>query len=265
MAAPARQIQNQQRCGTFLGKHLKGRIDMVQLPFPRRRAVHALIALCAGLMAPFAMAAGPDATALIFDAPYLQNLKAPGRLLYRFETSSADPKTYGEDFTDEMQVKIDPAKDKSGSKDVTFVLFSGERQRSIGPVVDANANAGVMMMLEWDLLRMKRHVPGDASYFRNRVREAFRSKAAVEETKFAYDGKETTGFRITIKPYAEDPRASTLEVFRNKVYQFTVSDAVPGGIYQIRIFVPGEGETQLVKPMIDEKMTLVRYENGGAQ
>ncbi len=240
---------------------------MVQFSFPRKGAAASVLfaAYVAGLasFATVAPAADRDAQSLIFDAPYLQNLKAPGKLLYSFEVQSADPKTFGEDFTDQMQVKFAPAKDSKGTKDVTFVLFSGERERSVGPILDASSNAGVMMMLEWDLLRMKRYVPGDPSYFRNRVREAFRSKTTIEDVKFTYDGREVAGARLTIKPYTSDPLGEKLEAFRNKVYQFTVSDAVPGGIYQIRIFVPGDANSQLAKPVIDEKMTLLRYESGG--
>jgi hypothetical protein len=242
---------------------------MVQFSFPRRNAVASvLFAACAAGLTAFstvAAAADRDAQSLIFDAPYLQNLKAPGKLLYSFEVKSADPKVFGEDFTDQMQVKMTPAKDSKGTKDVTFVLFSGERERSVGPILDASSNAGVMMMLEWDLLRMKRYVPGDPSYFRNRVREAFRSKTTIEDVKFTYDGREVAGSQLTIKPYTEDPLGEKLEAFRNKVYQFTVSDDVPGGVYQIRIFVPGDGNSQLTKPVIDEKMTLLRYESGAQQ
>lgn len=206
-----------------------------------------------------------DAQALIFDAPYLEPLKAPGKLIYNFDYVTADGEVYGESFSDTISLTMMPGNGGGSAKNVTFELFTGERQRKIGPVVNAKANSAVMMFLEWDLSRMKRYIKGEPAYFRNRVRQAFRESAEISEIKFTYNGKEMTGTRLTIRPYTGDPNAAGMQIFHAKVYEFIVSDDIPGGIYQIRIMVPNTAVPGPAKYFIDEKMTFARYEPGGVK
>ncbi len=242
---------------------------MMHRSFVRGVAGWRFAAVCASLVCLMsgsaANAADKDATALIFETPYIQRLNAPGRLIYLFEIKTANKDYFGSDFEDKIQVDVTAGKDGDGKKDLTVGMFTGERQRMIPTITNVSANESIMALLEWDLAKMKHYIPGEPTYFRNRFREAFRNKAKVEDTKFAYNGQEVTGSKITIRPFLNDPNAAKMDIFQTKVFEFVVSDAVPGGIYQIRIYVPSPEGQKPEKIFIDEKMTLASYEETGSK
>ncbi|MDZ4790645.1 MAG: hypothetical protein SGJ17_05465 [Hyphomicrobiales bacterium] len=221
-------------------------------------------ALCAilfsGMIGHAANPHGKDAQTLIFDAPYLEKLPE-GKLIYSFEIKTSDKDSFGESFTDQAALNIMPSKSgAAGLRDISFDMFTGERGRTHGPMTDTKYNIVAALFLEWDLSRMKRFIKGEPAYFRNRVRLAFRDSTKVEEVKLTYEGREVTGYKLTIQPYLGDPRASSMEVFQSKIYEYTVSDAIPGGIYDIHIYVPNTAVSGPTQPFIDERMTFARFE-----
>lgn len=232
--------------------------------FAANRATLAAAAFCAilfsGVIGHAANPEGKDAQTLIFDAPYLESLPE-GKVVYSFEIKTSDKAAFGESFTDQAALNIMPS--KSGApdlRDISFDMFTGERGRTHGPMTDTKHNIVAALFLEWDLSRMKRYIKGEPAYFRNRVRQAFRESAKVEEVKLTYDGREVTGYKLTIQPYLGDPRASSMDVFQSKIYEYTVSDAVPGGIYDIHIYVPNTAVSGPTQSFIDERITFARFE-----
>jgi hypothetical protein len=122
------------------------------------------------------------------------------------------------------------------------------------------------MVLDWDLHYMKRFIKGEPTYFRNRVRQAFRDNAKIEDVTFPFRGRDIKGVKLTIVPFEHDANAERMEIFAAKTYEFIVSDEVPGGVYQIRIFVPNRAvAVGPAQHFIDEKVTFVDYKPGGAQ
>jgi hypothetical protein len=197
----------------------------------------------------------PSAQSLLFDANYLLPLGAPSRLVYSYTTKTADPQ-YGKDVDDEVAMRLSTSAEGNGSgeKDVVVDMFTGDRQRVVGPLMKVSGNPIIMMFLERDVSQMNMHIGGQAVYFRNIIRLAFREGARLEPVRFTWDGREVSGTKITIQPFINDPNGARMQLFRTKTYEFIASDAVPGGIYQMHSTVSEAAPPAI--PAIDTKLTL---------
>lgn len=193
---------------------------------------------------------------LLFDSSYLLPLAAPSRLIYSFTEKTAEPERYGQGFDDEMAMRLAPSEAGDGRKDVSVDMFTGDRHRVVGPITQVSGNPIIMMFLERDITHMSRHVGGQLVYFRNVIRLAFREKAKLEPATFSWNGKEITGTKITIQPFQDDPNAARLAAFRSKTYAFIVSEAVPGGIYEMHATIRGGSPDAPATPVMDSKLTL---------
>ena len=69
-----------------------------------------------------------------------------------------------------------------------------------------------------------------------------------------YRGKTIAAREISIAPYLDDPLRVRFEKYANKTYVFTLSDAVPGGLYAIRTRVAGA--TPEAAPLIADEMVV---------
>lgn len=220
-------------------------IGLLVLPF---------MALGANLAAAPGAASEPTAQELLFDATYLAPVAAPSRIKYHFSYKSIDSTLFGASYDDEASIRLKPTAGAEGYKDVTLDMFSGERQREMGPLPKVNGNPIIMMFLEHDTNLMQKHVGGAMVYYRNIIRAAFRDKATVQPADITWNGKPVKAMRISIQPFKDIPSAEKLQLFRTKIYEFTVSDAVPGGIYDMRSVVPDlEGKQT---PAMDTHLTL---------
>lgn len=218
-----------------------------------------------------AVAAAPEASSptqeLLFDKPYMSSVQAPSKMVYSFKSATADDSRYGRSFDDQASMTVEANKDDATRRDVSIRLFSGDRERELPGITGVSGNPILMVFLERDMSRMKMHVGGQPVYYRNRIRAALRENAKVEPAAITYGGKTVNGSRISIRPFLEGPLSDQLQLFKNKIYEFTVSEAVPGGIYQIRSIIPpvvGAGPgSENAKPLIEESLTFARLEAGG--
>lgn len=197
----------------------------------------------------------PSAQSLLFDANYLLPLSAPSRLVYSYSHKSGDPERFGKGFDDEVALKLSASANGGGEKDVVVDMFTGDRERVIGPITRVSGNPIIMMFMERDVSQMNMHVGGQAVYFRNVIRMAFRDKAVLEPAAFTWEGKQVNGTKITIQPFLADPHGERMQLFRTKTYEFIVSDAVPGGIYEVHSVV-GTDIPDTTTPALDTRMTL---------
>ncbi len=198
--------------------------------------------------------AEPTATSqsLLFDASYLERLALPQTLSYSYRRKTENEKVFGAPIDDVIRMKVAKSKQSDGLNSVLLEVFTGERQRRLGPHADLRGNPVLMAFLELDLWYMKRRIGGVPIYFRNSIRKAFREAATVETIEIEFEGRAVPAHRVTIKPFIKDPNAPRLRDYRAKVYEFTVSDSVPGGFYTIHAWVPkSEGDGVL----IDDLMT----------
>jgi hypothetical protein len=213
-----------------------------------------LVGGAAGLSAATEEAA-PSAQSLLFDANYLQPLAAPSRLVYSYATKTADEKLFGKDFEDEVALRLAPSADGAGDKDVFVDVFTGDRQRVLGPLTHVTGNPIIMMFLERDVSQMNMHVGGQPVYFRNVIRLAFREAAKLEPATVDWEGKQVSATKVTIRPFVNDSNGERMQLFRSKTYEFIVSDAVPGGIYQLHSTMSDDAAPSQA-PAVDTKLTL---------
>jgi hypothetical protein len=216
---------------------------------PAARAAHKLCvaglqagALQAAALAVFATLLAGSACAqpvspaevLLFETDHLAQVKAPATLVYEFrKLSNVEPA-----FTDSVQLDVSRIK---GQLHAALHFLSGARQRELPEVDDAHGNPVLLGFLEHDIAEMKRLTGGSVTYFRKRIRMALANSAQVTPQRITYQGKTVEGKAVRIQPYVDDPLRARFEIYTGKTYTFVLSDAVPGGIYQVSTSLANAG------------------------
>lgn len=206
---------------------------------PVRRALVALVATSALLSASWDATAGdpaPDKPAdfsaaerALFMSDQLGTLKPPRTLNYRFRKSgSLEP-----GFDDSVKVVLRAQPDGRCCA-ASSEFFSGARRLPMPDTEEARGNPVIMYFLERDVREMQRLTKGQPNHFRKRIRMAIFDSATLQEVALQFQGKPVAGREILISPYLGDPVRARFEALANKQYVFTLSDAVPGGVYSIR-------------------------------
>ncbi len=191
---------------------------------------------------------------LLFDRPYLRQLKVPSALNYSYRHATSEAKQFGPPFTDTIAVNVNEPTNPENANSVSMRIFSGERQRDLGPNVDMKGNPIIMIFLERDLWEMKRRIGGVPIFYRNKLRQALRDKAVVKKTEITFEGKPVPAHTVTIMPFAQETQNVRMKKFLKKTYEFTVADAVPGGFVSVRSVVPGgDGEV-----LIEDEITFLK-------
>src|SRR5215475_9104024 len=98
----------------------------------------------------------------------------------------------------------------------------------------------------------------DLGYFRKAIRLALARSANVAKVSVSFEGRSVAAQEITITPYVDDPLKDRIGRYASKIYVFTLSADVPGGIYGIRTVVPGPAAAAKAAPLIEERMRFVR-------
>jgi hypothetical protein len=104
---------------------------------------------------------------------------------------------------------------------------------------------------------MQRLTGGKSGYFRKAIRLALARSASVARTRISYAGRESAAREITVTPYVDDPLKDRIGKYASKTYVFTLSAAVPGGVYSVRSFVPSANGTAEA-PLLEERLSLLR-------
>ena len=194
------------------------------------------------------------AETLLWFGDQLKQVTAPVILQYSFEKQG----TLEAGFRDEVRFIIQKVK-PDGMKAAALEFFTGERRFPIPPEDNTNTNPVLKVYLQGDIYEMNRLTDPEGKarerwrYFQRRIKFAFADAATIEEVKFEFAGKSYTGKKVTITPYVDDPRRAAFEKFADKVYTFTVSEELPGFLYEVRATVPGG---KGAPPLIDETLRL---------
>ncbi len=186
---------------------------------------------------------------------HLQNIKNPGRLYYDFVKRGS----YEEGFSDSIYLDIVRFND-DGSKDANLEFFTAERQQnaSADNLTGITGNPVLVVFMQGDVYEMNRLTSGSWRYFQRRIKVAFSEDAEIEPVTFEYNGAEVTGEKISITPYLNDPRRRQFAEFSSKVYEFILSEQVPGTLYQIKTVIPNNLPDK--EPLIEEILTLQHAE-----
>ncbi len=167
----------------------------------------------------------------LFETPHLANVSQPVTLEYSFVENGAA------DFTDRVAIHVG-APHPDGTKLVSFDFLTGVHKVPYPPVDNFTGNPLLMMFLEHDVAAMKQQLGLSATYFRNRIREAFVDRAVVNETSFVLDGRSLAAKRITVQPFLDDHRLDRLPSVQAKSYVFVLADGVPGTLAELHTELP---------------------------
>lgn len=216
--------------------------------------MRALVSITAVVTAtlPPAMAADSDdisvAEQRIFLDHHLQNIRDATDLPYAFTQTGSD----SDRFTDQVILHVGAGKPEARALKVDFL--SGSRRLNLSSIEGGTGNPVILYFLENDIRDLHNRLGGQEAYFRKRIRMALAEKATVRPVQLRYAGKTIDGHEVTISPYRDDPLKDRLKQFVSKSYVFTLSSAVPGGLYELKTHVDADGTA----PALDTVLTLER-------
>lgn len=173
----------------------------------------------------------------LFDKAHLKNIVEPIKLRYRYEKQSFVDGDR-EDTIDMTVTNIRP----TGRRDSHFEFFTGEHNRPYLDRENQQGNGVFVLYLEFDIHELERLTGGDWPYFQRKIRWALAAGADKKEVDIEYEGKTIKGVQYTIQPFINDPKNSRYSLYAGKYYMFTLSEEIPGEVYEVRTIVP-DGKT----------------------
>lgn len=204
------------------------------MAFTIRRAVAASAAFALALGGAAAAAAPATFRQLVFEAPHFANVSNGQTITYRFVRKTDDPKLTPS-FEDEVKVLVGP---EGAENSVKIDLFTGSRAQE-HPNMSKAGNPVIVAILEQDVVEMNKTLGGSPFYFRIRLKDALAEEKAAEPTKVEYNGKTLDGWKISLKPFADDAKnRGKLKEYANRTYELTFADGVPGGLYALKTVTP---------------------------
>jgi len=210
------------------------------------------LAIAAGLSGPSLATGDGDYTQAqfaLFNTPHLANITEPVTLTYDFRRSATEGEGGG--FEDLVKMTVTEV-GTDGRRNLSFQYLSGERRRPFTAVEGFRGNPLIMLFLQHDVEGMQKATGGASVYFRNRIRHAFRRGAEVGESTVELGGETLGATRVTIRPFAKDPKLARFPRLAEKWYEFVLAPGVPGGLYQIRSVVPSASGGE---PPIENSLT----------
>ena len=192
-----------------------------------------------------------EAEKSLFLTNHMKNVPAPSTLRYSFEKAGA----LEQGFKDDAVVTLTPGS-TAGNSVAKVNYLTGAHNYKVPAVPQAEGNPIILSYLERELQEMKRLTGGSSNYYRKRIRLALVDEATVKPVKVKYAGTEINAREIRISPYVHDPARSRYEKFADKYYVFTVSDQIPGGVYQMRGVLPAQAAgNDKPGPLLEETLT----------
>lgn len=168
---------------------------------------------------------------------------------YRYtETSSEQPRI---DDAATLHVGSGPVAQRSLAVD----FLSGARKLDLGALEPGAGNPVILHFLERDVRQMQVQLGGQSNYFRRRIRLALADSATIERIEVTFAGRRVPADRITVTPFVDDPLAPRFRQQRTKRYRFTLSDAVAGGVVELRTTVEA-GSDPKREPAIETVLAL---------
>ncbi len=169
----------------------------------------------------------------LFETPHLRNVEHAETLDYGFVRDGAAG------FADKIAIHIRKV-NADGTKSLSFDYLTGDHQISFPELDNFSGNPLLMLTLERDVAEMKEQVGLSASYFRNKIREAFVTKATITDATFTLNGAAVPSREVTVRPFEGDQRLERIPSLQAKSYTFVLADSVPGTLAEIRIGIPAD-------------------------
>ena len=182
----------------------------------------------------------------LFETPHLRNVVQGETLDYAFVRQGPGA------FADRVAMHVKQV-NPDGTKDLSFDFLNGPRHMPYPELDNFRGNPLVMLVLERDVREMKETLGLSASYFRERIRQAFVTRATVSDAEFSMDGKSVPAKLVTVQPFEDDARLERLPSVQRKTYAFVLAEAVPGMLAEVRTSMPADPSAQI--PAAGERMT----------
>jgi hypothetical protein len=179
-----------------------------------------------------AAAEQPQPADLIFNARHLDLVPKGTGVAYKFEHGVSDEKLMGKAFTDDVKLNVTDVTG-DGQRVLDVIVFTGDRQRPIQNYDGLTINPVFIWFLDKCIENFRTVSGGNQPYLKGRMRDAFVDKAKLEEVKFDFGGKQVTGYKVTIEPFATDPNKHKMQGFENSKFSFVLSKDVPGYFYEL--------------------------------
>lgn len=190
---------------------------------------------------------------LLFQSRHLDLTSKGSVVTYRFEKSGSDERLVGKNYTDDIALAIDRAKD-NGQRDVVLKIFTGESARDPQAYPDMTINPLFAWYLNRAVNTFNSLAGGNPMYAKHMIRSSFRDKAHLEEIKFDYNGKQVDAYKVSVAPFADDQNASKMQGFENTTLTVIVSNQVPGYFVDL---LASYNSTQAAGPKLEEHIKLV--------
>lgn len=223
-------------------------------------ALGALLAIAplSGLVQAAPQPAFSKANTLLFLTDHLDNVPTKATLHYAFEKRGS----LEEPYSDTIDMMLSPQ--AGDGKRVEFNYFTGVRNQYMPPIDHAQGNPIISVFLQYEVNQMEQRTGGSWRYFQKVIKFALQDQAKVKPVRFNFGGQRVDGTKIKIAPYREDPHRAQIEPYVDKYYVFTLSDSVPGTVYQLRSVVPVEADPSASdngsKVLLEEVLTLSALE-----
>jgi len=179
----------------------------------------------------------PDASPaerVLFMQPHLTNVRPPRTLRYAYVEEGGAGGTINDTMT--IELRADPA---GTCCDVSGSFLSGARALRLPEISQARSNPALLYFLEHEVRQLQQQTRGQSAHFRQRIRLALAERATISATTVRWRGRDEAAQRVHIAPFIDDPYRERFEEISKKEYDFVMSDAVPGGVYQVLTQVPG--------------------------
>jgi hypothetical protein len=177
--------------------------------------------------------APPNAATLLFETNQLGNAPAGGTLSYRYTRfSGIAGAPFGPPVEDRIREQVAPGPNPE-TRNLRVEMFSGERRMPTATYEDVPGNPVLVRFLEHHLEDLAKVLKGNPRYIKNAIRRSLREAAAVTPAEVEADGAKRPGWRVVVRPFADDPVRDRLRGFESLTYTFVVAPAVPGQIVSI--------------------------------
>jgi hypothetical protein len=167
----------------------------------------------------------------LFETPHLARVRAPLKLDYEFRREEGGRLTVADRITLDIRHV-----GENGRHDVYPEFLTGERRINYPPALGFLGNPLLLFALDRDTREFSAATGGSPNWFRGRFRAALLEGATLQHGPAPAAGQpapvEATTVELT--PFAGEQRAGRFQTLH---YVFILSEAVPGGIIEIRSIV----------------------------
>ena len=204
--------------------------------WPSRAPAALLLALALALAAGRSAGAADDtrttappseAERLLFMQPHLANIEPPRTLRYRYHEEEK-----GQARDDEVTMQFE--RGATGCCHVHGSYLSGARAIALPDIEQASANPVLLYFLEQQVRQLQQRSGGNGAHFRRRIRASLVDQARLGTATVRWGGRELQARTVRVTPFVDDPYRARFERDADTEYSFVLSDAVPGGVYQMR-------------------------------